>query len=529
MRSVMFLFLILVLAMGIAMAGGIVANTNQSAAYVRTLNRNASTDVDAVYFNPAGLTRLEDGLHLSLSNQSIFQTREVKNNYKGPPEYTGLNKDAFEGKTTVPIFPDVYLAYKTGKLALSAGLMVIGGGGTAEFDKGLPSFEMAPSDLYPALASYGVSGYDLDVAFKGSSTYFGGQAGISYQINDIISVSVGGRFVSATNTYKGHLKDVQVITLAGLMAPGSYMIDIIAASATASAVAYQDTSDQYTAAGDAYAAAGDAASAAAAYGAAAAYQDGADQYTAGSAEATAAGTALNINFADQEADVKQTGTGFTPIIGINISPSDKLNIGFRYEALTKIEMENDTKKDIVLERDPVTGAPTKTMYPDKAKTHQDMPAMVALGVSYFATPQIRLESSFQYYFDKNVDWDGREKKIDNNYIEAGLALEYALNEKIKVSTGYLYAGTGVSEDYQADVSYSLSSNSVAFGGAYSISPAIDVNFGAINTFYVEGEKSFNYESKLLKDPETGVNLAFPVKDTYNKTSFLFGVGLQYKF
>jgi len=501
--------------MGIAVAGGIVTNINQSAAYVRTLNRNASTDIDAAYFNPAGLTRLKDGLHLSLNNQSIFQTREVKNNYKGPQGNTGLNKDAFEGKTTVPIFPDVYLAYKTGKLVLSAGLMVIGGGGTAEFDKGLPSFEMAPSDLYPALASYGVSGYDLDVAFKGSSTYFGGQAGISYQINDIISVSVGGRFVSAKNTYEGHLEDVQVITPAGIMSPGSYMLDFVAPQATAAAAAATAAAEQYAAAGMA--------------DSAAYYTAVAAEYTAGAVTATETAAALDVNFADQEADVKQTGTGFTPIIGINISPSDKLNIGFRYEALTKIEMENNSKKDIVLERDPVTGAPTKTMYPDKAKTHQDMPAMVALGVSYKATPQIRLESSFQYYFDKNVDWDGREKKIDNNYIEAGLALEYALNEKIKVSTGYLYAGTGVSEDYQADVSYSLSSNSVAFGGAYSISPALDVNFGAINTFYVEGKKSFNYESKLLKNPETGVDLAFPVKDTYNKTSFLFGVGLQYKF
>lgn len=515
MKKITIMSLLILFAFSTVFGGGIVTNTNQSAEYARTLNRTASTDVDAVFSNPAGLAKLEDGFYFGLSNQSIFQTREIKNNYKGPQGYTGLNKDTFEGKTTVPIFPDVYLAYKTGKFALSGGLMIIGGGGTAEFDKGLPSFEMAPSDLVPALSDYGVAGYNLDVSFKGSSTYFGGQAGISYQINDMISVSVGGRFVSATNTYKGHLKDVQVITIAGTMAPGSYMRDFVAPQATAAAAAANAAAEQYTAAGMA--------------DSAAYYTAVAAEYAAGAVTATETAAALDVNFADQEADVKQTGTGFTPIIGINISPSDKLNIGFRYEALTKLEMENDTKKDIVLERDPVTGAPTKTMYPDKVKTHQDMPAMVALGVSYFATPQIRLESSFQYYFDKNVDWDGREEKIDNNYIEAGLALEYALNEKIKVSTGYLYAGTGVSEDYQADVSYSLSSNSVAFGGAYSVSPAIDVNFGAISTFYMEGEKSFNYESKILKDPETGVNLAFPVKDTYNKTSLLFSVGLQYKF
>ncbi|NTV78917.1 MAG: hypothetical protein HGA25_07260, partial [Clostridiales bacterium] len=43
------------------LAGGLVTNTNQSAMYTRLQNRNASTDIDAVYFNPAGLTKLGNG------------------------------------------------------------------------------------------------------------------------------------------------------------------------------------------------------------------------------------------------------------------------------------------------------------------------------------------------------------------------------------------------------------------------------------------------------------------------------------
>jgi hypothetical protein len=42
------------LLMNTAFAGGILTNTNQSAQFVRMLSRNASTDLDAVYFNPAG-------------------------------------------------------------------------------------------------------------------------------------------------------------------------------------------------------------------------------------------------------------------------------------------------------------------------------------------------------------------------------------------------------------------------------------------------------------------------------------------
>ncbi|MGC9374003.1 MAG: hypothetical protein ACP5DQ_03050 [Bacteroidales bacterium] len=52
-------------------SGGIVTNQNQSAAYIRMFARDASTGIDAVFFNPAGLTKLSDGFHLSLNNQYI--------------------------------------------------------------------------------------------------------------------------------------------------------------------------------------------------------------------------------------------------------------------------------------------------------------------------------------------------------------------------------------------------------------------------------------------------------------------------
>jgi len=56
---------------GALFAGGIVTNTNQSAAWVRLPSRNASTEIDAVYYNPAGLMKLKNGFHFSVSNQSI--------------------------------------------------------------------------------------------------------------------------------------------------------------------------------------------------------------------------------------------------------------------------------------------------------------------------------------------------------------------------------------------------------------------------------------------------------------------------
>ena len=82
---------IILLWVSAALAGGIVTNTNQSAQFIRTLNRNASTCIDAAYFNPAGLTKLSDGIHISLSNQFIFQTKEVESDLAtlNEAKYTG--------------------------------------------------------------------------------------------------------------------------------------------------------------------------------------------------------------------------------------------------------------------------------------------------------------------------------------------------------------------------------------------------------------------------------------------------------
>ena len=69
---------------------------------------------------------------------------------------------------------------------------------------------MTPSDLVPALATQGATAYRLDAYFEGTSIYFGFQGGVSYKLNDVISVAAGARYVSAKNTYMGHLRDIEL-------------------------------------------------------------------------------------------------------------------------------------------------------------------------------------------------------------------------------------------------------------------------------------------------------------------------------
>jgi len=52
MRKLTFLAVMILLA-NITFGGGILTNSNQSAQFIRMLSRNASLDIDAVYYNPA--------------------------------------------------------------------------------------------------------------------------------------------------------------------------------------------------------------------------------------------------------------------------------------------------------------------------------------------------------------------------------------------------------------------------------------------------------------------------------------------
>ncbi len=495
MKIMRVLLCVVLLVGGTVFAGGLVTNTNQSAAFMRTLNRNASTDVDAVYFNPAGLTKLCcNGLFLDISNQSIWQTKTITNST------ATLSNDEFVGEVFAPVFPTAYVAFKMDKLVLSGGFMPIGGGGSATFDKGLPSFEVPVSALKTSLASIGVSDYRLDVNFEGSSIYYGMQGGVSYKINDMISVFGGARYVMASNSYVGSLKNIEVYRAGNWEAPYEFFetqATTTAAAATqlTNAISAGTPSTTPLSVADP---SGQLAAGLQAFGYDPTGMDigtAATYYTAISSNMTNTGNTIKASTSDKEVDAAQSGSGIAGIIGVNISPNENLNIGIRYETITKMELENETEKDD-------TG-----LFPDGAKYGSDMPSLLAIGVSY-KMGKIKLMSDFNYFGNSAVDWDGDEEGFDNG-MEAGLAAEYALTEKMKISLGGLYSKQGASEESQSDMDFNLDTFTMGGGLLYSVSPKINVNLGALNTTYFEGENA------------TGV-------EKYNQTTFGFGFGVQVK-
>jgi len=529
---------------GSMFAGGLVTNTNQSALYTRLQSRNASTSIDAVYYNPAGLTKLGNGFFLSINNQTIGQTRSVLNNYT---YLNGTPKD-YIGKVSAPLFPSVYAALKAGKFAVSVGVNPIGGGGGATYEDGLPSFEMSISDLVPLLMSQGIptTQYSADIFFEGTSIYFGYQANLSYEINDMLSVAAGIRFVTAKNTYNGYLKSIMVnptypafgaaytggmVLASGFFTSGATTLTGLATGATAYYSGLQPiidggggsvllsngtnvglTTQQVTQIQQIMGAAGQTPTeiGTATIGYAQAVLGVAAPVF--STKATAM-TGYAAATQDIEVEAEQTGTGFSPILSLNISPADNLNIALRYEFKTKLELTTkvfDNKGGGV--------------FTDGQKVIADMPAMFAAGVEFRPIDRLMVTGSMNMYFDKNVDYDGSEtlniNMIDKNFTEYAFGAELGLTKMIRVSAGWLGTFTGVNENYQNDQRYSLNTHSFGAGLGIRILPMLDLNVGGQYTLYKEGSKGFNHLLGIIP---------VPVTEVYNKDTWVIGAGLDFYF
>jgi long-chain fatty acid transport protein len=524
------------------LAGGLVTNNNQSAYFTRMQNRNASTGIDAVYFNPAGLTKLGNGFFASVNNQTIFQTQTVTDNY----EYLSGTPRTYVGDVKAPVYPGVYVVYNTGKLSFSAGFNPVGGGGGAEYKSGLPSFEEQVADIPPSLRAAGIptTQYTSDIYFKGSSVYFGFQGNVAYKISDMFSVAVGARLVSAKNTAQGHLTNIMInptypafgaayngsmVSAPAFFTAGATTLGTLAAGANS----YSTGLSGIIAAGSGGVTAAtlltdipgavltptqigtiQAIITAAGYNPTGMNAGTAQAILSGAAPVfTAKGNLMAENAAktqDVYVDAQMTGMGVTPILSVNFTPAENFNISLKYEFKTKLEL-----KTKVIDNKNGGG-----IYIQDSTAIADIPAILSVGAQFKPTENLTLAGTFNYYFDKSVDYDGQSdvniKMIDKNFLEFGLGAEYGINDKLRISAGWVATVTGVNkQNYNNDLSYSANTNTIGAGFGYRITPAIDLNIGGQYTFYAT--------------PTNTLTRLKSYQQTYAKKTWLVGVGLDFYF
>jgi len=187
------------LMLGIAMISGAASAqidnlVNLSPEWVRTGARNAATDApDAAVYNPAGMTQLTPGVHISIGNQSLFRNPEHFYNLGFGDGPQTASQDGADW-----VLPNLYASFNRANTAFYTGYYLSGGGATANYSGGSVNTDLiALQALMGAQGAYGATSQQF---FKASSAYHTIIAGASYSFNKTISVGMTARYITAKNT-----------------------------------------------------------------------------------------------------------------------------------------------------------------------------------------------------------------------------------------------------------------------------------------------------------------------------------------
>jgi long-chain fatty acid transport protein len=234
-----------------------------------------------------------------------------------------------------------------------------------------------------------------------------------------------------------------------------------------------------------------------------------DAYREAQASATVLDAIPPVNPLPVALSFEEDGNGWGGIFGANIAPNEKINIGIRYETVTKIDLEATVKEDTLGLLPLLLGINNGQERP------LDLPALLGLGVSYWITPKLRTEVNLTYYFNEDADWGGAEETVDNGY-DVGIALEYIFTDNITGSIGYMHTELGVDPQYMLPENPELNANTIGAGIAYAVNEKLHTNFSIGNSFYEDD--SFVTSAPLP-----------PITVGYNKNVFFMALGLEYRF
>lgn len=452
-----------------AIAGGLLTNTNQNAAFLRQLSQEAVIDITGAYMNPAGVAFLKKGFHLSLNIQNAKQNRDItttfplfKSNISNPnPTHK------FEGDAKAPVIPSFQAAYVADRWSVGACFALMGGGGKCEFDNGLGSFE----SLYSSQIISGVNGalqaanmaehlsfggYDMNAYMKGRQYFFGVTLGGTYKITNNLAAYVGLRGVIASCNYNGWVTDINA--------------KLVATSTVGEA-----------------------------------YQQAVEQQI--NAQLEASSISLNAD---------QTGFGVAPIIGIDWKINNHWNVAAKYEFRTHFCLKNKTEMNdyaaMLAQQNPVLG-----QFADGSNIAADVPGFLTVGAMYSPIKELRINAGYHYFDDKNaVQYGDKQELVNGGTWEVLAGVEYDLCKWVTVSAGWQTTNYDLADGHLSDLSFVTSSHSVGAGVRVNVTNRTSVDLGWMQTFY------------KTRDVVTPTPIGDKV-DHYYRTNRVLGLGVNIAF
>jgi len=397
-------------------------------------------------------------------------------NFQKPWQNRDIDLDGtkYEGKASAPIVPALFASYKKDKWAISSMIGIVGSGGFVKYDNGVPMFNVLIGSTITSLTQ-----------------------GLS-------EVTGGATPVVTPNQFDSEMKGKQYI-YGGQVNFTYKVLDCLSAAAGIRANYYDGYYRGHVIAGH-----------------------------------SNMGTLANLSL-----DVDQKGWGFTPLVSLAFHQGP-FTLTARYEFRTKIETKNETNSlnadlnTTKLVTEPLTqlvvaGAITAEQaqaigqgiqqkmsggfsaytapYEDGAKTRYDMPALLSVAAGYEFTPKLRATLEYHFFDDKNAKMGGdRQEELTHGTHEILAGVEYDINDKFTVSCGGQRTDYGLSDGYQQNTSFACDSYSFGLGGAWNITEKVRLNAGYFMSIYSDYEKQTSYG-----------------KETYSRTNYVAGLGVDYRF
>ena len=464
-------------------AGGVFYNSNQSAEYLRTFDRNSAIDnADIVYYNMAGTVRLKEGLTFNVSNQTIFQQATVET--RGNPV---LGDRVYRSDNPAWCVPNAYGAYRKGPLAVFMGLETLGATAVRTWPGGLPTLDLLgkqeagyggaasivmAADAYGAALQAGQSEAQAQAAaraagldssaftahsyLKGSSLYLAWRLGAAYRVSPELSLAVAGRFVAARQEILGQV----------------------------------DAASSYNACG----------------------HDFRQQ------------AQLRIHTIDR-------AMGASAEVGLNLYPTQNLVFNFTLEMATPLTFRTSVRD----------GQDGGGLFVDGQRARLDLPMALRLGLGWQASPRLRGSVGVNAYLEKWANLsllsnprNGQDARRDyGNTLEESAALEYRLTPSWLLSAGVNFNQIGQARSSTLDISLpGAHSDYVSLGAGfqYRVSERLKLNAGFGRTRFTRAfEHADGMGDQALQAAFAAQNEAIAPRKVYDKRYFILAFGLDYHF
>jgi long-subunit fatty acid transport protein len=461
--------------------GGVFYNSNLSAEYIRSFDRNSAIDdADCVAYNMAGTVRLRPGLSFNVSNQSILQRATVRT--QGNPV---LGDRTYTSRNPVWLVPNIYVAYRKGRWAVFTALETMGATAVRRWRDGLPSLDLAGkqaagyggaasgligADAYVAAASAGAGPAQAQAAevaarldptpfpssswLKGSSRWMAWRHGAAYRFGPRLALAVAGRLVWACQDVTGGA--------AGASTYNQYGHDLRARSVTL-------------------------------------------------------------------VDVSSRAVGYSGEIGINLYPNPDLVLDLGFEMATALRFRTSVRG----------GADGAGRFVDGQEARLDLPRTWRLGLGWQLTPKLRASLGLNAYLehaarmgllDDPTDRIVARRDYRNTYEQAA-ALEYQLDPRWLLSVGVNVNQIGQRRSATLDISLPGAHNnylSLGTGFRYQASDRLRFNLGVACTGFAHHYRNADVQGdQALQAGFQAQGVAISPAKAYDKRYLILAVGLDY--